>query len=916
MIQLFTGNSRKGTSGFLNVTTGNTVSERSGGMFFKVGQSKEKSGGNIAFTAGDSFGDRTDGGHITFVGGAAPSSTSGSIKFFSNNGVESGEISFLTGKSLQGGSGSVSLITGSTEGSMYTRSRAGSITLSVGSGDGGNGGDIALNAGDTSATHASGGKVTLVAGDGHSTDSFNGGVGGDIQLTAGKSFGRSEKNSDGGHVAINGGEAFFGVGGKVSLQSGVGKQTSSGMLELSTADAGYQGETGDALFSTGKAVEGDAGSVEISGGDSLHGSGGHVELLAGEGSAGHGGRLTLHSATSLPSRFSNSKTVTDSGHVSLHAGSSDGDFVDGGSIWIESGSGGRRASGGSIHLKAYVNKDVIGEYRREANQEIALGLDDGSEGNGNTYAFRLKATSSGQTVISSVPVQVTTVQYSSDKRIKKDIRNVDTDDILQRLQRIQFAEYGYSDAWRRVRGIPDHRVRGVIAQQLYEVFPEHTKMFEKYELEDKNFSISDFMQVDKQGLVLDLIGAFQASHRRFNIGASSAISSANISVRSDNAGEYFGAPINSGGSGSIEVTTGTAISSSGDIMILSGKSSAKNSGSIRIETGESPKGRSGDIVLKIQNSTHAGNVAILAGSTAKNGNNGGNVTAEGGSGTIGGSMTLSTGSGIEQSGHMVLSSRNSIGSAGNITASIGLSETGASGSISMSSGSSLASDGGIVGIRAGNSESASGGEILIKSGSGGITGGSLTLLGGDATAHTNTYGVKNNGGDVHIHSGSGSATNSGSIFISSNKVSKDGTSGNMLFGSGNAAEGESGSIILSTGSSYSSKTGSIDISAGSGENVIAGYVSIKAGSSYGNDIKKKGGNLDFYSGDSESNESGEINIITGFSAFEKSGNILVSPGFAYKGGGNAFIYGGNTTTKKGGDTNLSSGYSVYDNSGK
>lgn len=497
-IQLSTGNARKGASGFMNFTTGNAVDEGSGGMFFKVGQSENKSGGNLAFTAGNSFGDRTEGGHVTFVGGAAPSATSGSIKFFSNNGVESGEVSFLTGESLEGGSGSVSLITGSTQGSKYTKSRAGSIIMAVGAGDGGDGGDVNLKAGHTSATRVSGGKVVLVAGDGLSTDDYNGGIGGDIQLIAGKSSGRSTSKSHGGHVVIHGGEATTGVGGSINIYSGIGKTTSSGILALSTADAGYRGDTGDVLLTTGKAGEGDAGNVKVSGGDSLDGSGGHVELSAGETSVGYGGRLTLHGASSTPSRWAKSQTVTNSGHVSLHAGSSDRNFVDGGSLWIESGRGGDNASGGSIHIKAHVNKDAIGQYRREANQEIALGLDDGSPKDGDSYSFRLKATSSGQTVISSVPVQVTTVQYSSDMRIKKDITNVDTDDILQRLQQIQFAEYGYSDAWRRVRGIPDHRVRGVIAQQLSEVFPEHTKIFENYELEDKNFSISNFMQVDKQ----------------------------------------------------------------------------------------------------------------------------------------------------------------------------------------------------------------------------------------------------------------------------------------------------------------------------------------------------------------------------------------------------------------------------------
>ncbi len=70
-------------------------------------------------------------------------------------------------------------------------------------------------------------------------------------------------------------------------------------------------------------------------------------------------------------------------------------------------------------------------------------------------------------LVSSVPVQVTTVQYSSDERIKKDITAVDTFDLLDRMRRIELKEYGYTDAWRKHRGLEDNdvRVRGVIAQE-------------------------------------------------------------------------------------------------------------------------------------------------------------------------------------------------------------------------------------------------------------------------------------------------------------------------------------------------------------------------------------------------------------------------------------------------------------------
>jgi hypothetical protein len=63
-------------------------------------------------------------------------------------------------------------------------------------------------------------------------------------------------------------------------------------------------------------------------------------------------------------------------------------------------------------------------------------------------------------------------------------------------------EYGYTEAWRNLRGLEnDPRIRGVIAQELYEVFPEHIEILPELAIGDVKFE--NFHQVDKQGLVLD-----------------------------------------------------------------------------------------------------------------------------------------------------------------------------------------------------------------------------------------------------------------------------------------------------------------------------------------------------------------------------------------------------------------------------
>jgi hypothetical protein len=113
-------------------------------------------------------------------------------------------------------------------------------------------------------------------------------------------------------------------------------------------------------------------------------------------------------------------------------------------------------------------------------------------------------------VISNSPLQVTLVQYSSDRRIKQDIYSVDEDSLFEKMMNVKIKSYRYTDEWRAVRNIKDTRVRGVIAQELAEVFPEHVKIIPKYDLEDKGFQLTDFYQVDKMGLILDIIGALQA----------------------------------------------------------------------------------------------------------------------------------------------------------------------------------------------------------------------------------------------------------------------------------------------------------------------------------------------------------------------------------------------------------------------
>ena len=103
-------------------------------------------------------------------------------------------------------------------------------------------------------------------------------------------------------------------------------------------------------------------------------------------------------------------------------------------------------------------------------------------------------------------------------------------------------------------------------------------VLESYDLKDKGFHIQDFLQVDKQGLVMDVLGALQAHTNRFsvddpeaskaddNLGA--VATTASLTIQSDSTNEEHGA-----NSGNVRILTGEATNSgqSGDITIASGR---------------------------------------------------------------------------------------------------------------------------------------------------------------------------------------------------------------------------------------------------------------------------------------------------------------------------------------------------------
>ena len=183
-------------------------------------------------------------------------------------------------------------------------------------------------------------------------------------------------------------------------------------------------------------------------------------------------------------------------------------------------------------------------------------------------------------IIAHSRIQAAKINFPSDARIKTNINEVDYDDILKKISSLQIQKYHYTPEWLAIRGIEDVEVRGVIAQQVREHFPEHVQVG-PMAFEENEFFIEDFHEVDKQAITLDLLAAFNAHNRRFAVGSNikgggeSISKSGKISVSSRNAAE----------SGGVEIHSGSGLAGkSGNLDLYSAQGTA-GSGGININTG-------------------------------------------------------------------------------------------------------------------------------------------------------------------------------------------------------------------------------------------------------------------------------------------------------------------------------------------
>ena len=195
---------------------------------------------------------------------------------------------------------------------------SGMISFTTGTASSGSSGKILLATG--SATNGKGGDIVVSVGE---SDSYDASVGGDVQITAGRS------KMTGGIVSIMSGESFT---------------RTSGAVVVKTMNAGTSGVSGTLSFATGTTSSGASGKVIIASGYSNGGRSGDVALSVGPSSSSKRGRLrlegiinhgsdsvTISSSTisidNLDSSFVHLSSASASATLSTINDAQDGDFL-------------------------------------------------------------------------------------------------------------------------------------------------------------------------------------------------------------------------------------------------------------------------------------------------------------------------------------------------------------------------------------------------------------------------------------------------------------------------------------------------------------------------------------------------------------------------------------------------------------
>ena len=183
--------------------------------------------------------------------------------------------------------------------------------------------------------------MRISAGSGLSPAHNNGGDGGLVDMRGGNAEG-THSGDDGGDVLVRpcsltalimlllmsghstvcvspsqltGGMARAGRGGDLSFSSGIGIATSSGEVQIATANAGEGGTSGSMTLTTGTSSVGSSGFIVVTTGDALSGSGGAITVAVGKGESGCGSDVAIEAGAT--------SDVATGGAISLTSGGSE-----------------------------------------------------------------------------------------------------------------------------------------------------------------------------------------------------------------------------------------------------------------------------------------------------------------------------------------------------------------------------------------------------------------------------------------------------------------------------------------------------------------------------------------------------------------------------------------------------------------
>ncbi|XP_068937540.1 myelin regulatory factor-like protein [Petaurus breviceps papuanus] len=99
-----------------------------------------------------------------------------------------------------------------------------------------------------------------------------------------------------------------------------------------------------------------------------------------------------------------------------------------------------------------------------------------------------------------------TVMHPSDSRVKENIQEIDTNEQLQRINRMRIVEYDYKPEFASVMGINSIHQTGMIAQEVQEVLPRAVREAGDITCENGE-KLENFLMIDKDQIFMENVGA-------------------------------------------------------------------------------------------------------------------------------------------------------------------------------------------------------------------------------------------------------------------------------------------------------------------------------------------------------------------------------------------------------------------------